>query len=831
MPTGQQESKSSPSSNISLDSFIDSIEYATGLMSSPLDDVAIPFLHNLIKNIQTRALEQQNDHDDAVHHICISILRNLDKIPLEKKSELINAAIQLLEQNLSARTLDEAKIQFTALRRSLYLLIKGEQSNIYNAAKLLADAQVQFGEKNYKRASELYLASLKQHPCDFGKSMFHEVLLLLHSSSSPLPQKPSSFLLLKEETPQGWINIASKAFQSARYGEALIAYAQLVKNQADFFKKNPSSPVRANFPIPDIIEQIQSANIKNDSYYRVSTSLLTLVTVYIEDYLLELDLTTNEGRRLCEITKWLLDAYINFATLYSEGNQSAPEFSIDDNIARTRAILAGLIAHQEQNYVQASANFETAQKYRPSKICENLIVRTRGAIVKTVESANNCKELLAEIKQEEDAKVAKARKYKDEREQEEKRRGEQSETQKQINKIKADLQSVKREEENAERKKKRDYDIQRRQKTNPQLGEEKNTRNYAENLIMELPSNIKALLYILEGAGKYIAYLGGSSVTYNVAAQLQKKSSNMAGCDFDLYTTMPPNEIEKCFEGSIKKYKRLEVAKGIHAYRFVNLCPIVEIVYCSNLADLKVRALELDCHHKALFAGLDGVVRDPLGGLKYLVAGTYKTIEKPVESFRRDPSRILRAITDIFKMEWSFPSEIKQAISQTACELNLYLKEIHIDLLDTRMKKLFDDGLALKGKFSLLRELNLIAVLFPGLEKNTDRYAVWIEEILSAADDYKKVDPLTLFYLALLTASEKGRSEVALIFKHLYVNNRGREESVRAIPETVDSLLKSLDNFKVKRQQFPACYSPTLSFFPSMQVVCTHSPPYLHPHL
>lgn len=235
-----------------------------------------------------------------------------------------------------------------------------------------------------------------------------------------------------------------------------------------------------------------------------------------------------------------------------------------------------------------------------------------------------------------------------------------------------------------------------------------------------ISKNAQEVLRRLQEAG-FTAYLVGGGVRDLLVGGRPK--------DFDVATSATPEQVRELFSNCILIGKRFRLAH----IRFGN--EIIEVAtyrapprgeespHLHTLSDegmilrdnvygtLEEDAWRRDFTVNALYYDLEQLsILDYTGGMEDLTSKTLRIIGNPVERFREDPVRMLRAIRFMNKLNFSLQAELETLIPQMAVSLG----DIPAARLFEEFIKLFMHGQG-RDAFRLLEKYGLFYELFPYL--------------------------------------------------------------------------------------------------------------------
>ena len=160
---------------------------------------------------------------------------------------------------------------------------------------------------------------------------------------------------------------------------------------------------------------------------------------------------------------------------------------------------------------------------------------------------------------------------------------------------------------------------------------------YSINVDYEIPDFVKYITTTLVDK-KYAVYYVGDCVREYLLGRIP--------CNWNLYTNAPVNELDDCF-GSKSKYNTVIYSDDGEV---IECTPVnmpncnIKINLCKELGRLVVDLSFKDFTINAIAAGPDGSIYDPMNGLSDLYNKIIRCNTNPVQLFKADPLRILRAI-------------------------------------------------------------------------------------------------------------------------------------------------------------------------------------------
>ncbi len=270
-----------------------------------------------------------------------------------------------------------------------------------------------------------------------------------------------------------------------------------------------------------------------------------------------------------------------------------------------------------------------------------------------------------------------------------------------------------------------------------------------------ISDNALKVLYRLKNAG-FKSYLVGGCVR-DLLLGIKPK-------DFDVVTDALPEQIRELFRNSRLIGRRFRLAHVRYGDEIIEVSTFRashtgesgdghsedgRIIRDNVYGDIDDDVWRRDFTINALFYNIeDFTIVDYVGGLQDIEQKQLRLIGDPVERYREDPVRMLRAIRFAAKLGFS----IHPASAGPVCELNNLLAEISSSRLFEEFMKLFMNGAALKT-YQLLREYNLFEYLFPDtsellLKENGNEADRLIQKVLINTDTRLEEDkPITPGFL------------------------------------------------------------------------------------
>ena len=145
--------------------------------------------------------------------------------------------------------------------------------------------------------------------------------------------------------------------------------------------------------------------------------------------------------------------------------------------------------------------------------------------------------------------------------------------------------------------------------------------------------------------------------------------------DFDIATSMHPNEIKKLFKnhydtgsayGTVPLFfygRKLEITTYRTEEHYKNHRAPEKVTFVSNLKDDLARR---DFTINAIALGKDGTIEDPFGGQADLQNGIIRTVGNPQERFSEDALRMLRALRFSASLGFEIEAKTTAAIKENA---------------------------------------------------------------------------------------------------------------------------------------------------------------------
>lgn len=215
--------------------------------------------------------------------------------------------------------------------------------------------------------------------------------------------------------------------------------------------------------------------------------------------------------------------------------------------------------------------------------------------------------------------------------------------------------------------------------------------------------------------------------------------------DFDVVTSAHPEEIKDVFRNARLIGRRFRLAHVHFGRDIIEVATFratpeadgegspAQNVYGTEVED----AYRRDFTVNALYYDIDAeTVIDYVGGVEDLKRGQMRMIGDPVERYREDPVRMLRAVRFAGKLGFS----IEPASATPLPELAHLLRTVSPARLFEEMLKLFQSGYAVET-YELLRHFGLFGHLFPLTE----------DSLRQEKDGF----PLTLLPLALTSTDKR----------------------------------------------------------------------------
>ncbi|MDH5229120.1 MAG: polynucleotide adenylyltransferase PcnB [Gammaproteobacteria bacterium] len=258
----------------------------------------------------------------------------------------------------------------------------------------------------------------------------------------------------------------------------------------------------------------------------------------------------------------------------------------------------------------------------------------------------------------------------------------------------------------------------------------------------DISENALKVLYRLKNAG-YEAYLVGGGVRDLLLGRKPK--------DFDISTDATPEDVRKLFRNCRLIGRRFRLAhvhfgpeiievatfRGQHdgdqgdEGQIVNGMIVRDNVY----GTLEEDAWRRDFSINSLYYNIaDFAVIDFVGGVQDLKARQLRLIGDPVQRYREDPVRMLRAVRFAAKLDFNIEEKTEVPLT----ELGYLLEDVPPARLFEEILKLFLSGAGAQA-LELLRRYNLFGYLFPQTESefNEDNGPVFlalVEHVLRNTD-------------------------------------------------------------------------------------------------
>ncbi len=231
--------------------------------------------------------------------------------------------------------------------------------------------------------------------------------------------------------------------------------------------------------------------------------------------------------------------------------------------------------------------------------------------------------------------------------------------------------------------------------------------------------NALKVLYRLKGAGFRACLVGGG--VRDLLVGLKPK-------DFDIATDATPEQVKDLFRNARLIGRRFRLAhvhfgrrdyievatfRGASGQGEQAVADSGRVLYDNVYGTIDEDAVRRDFTINALYYDIDGFsVIDYCGGYEDIKAGVIRLIGDPIERYREDPVRLIRAVRFAAKLGFS----VEEATERPVFELGQLLHDIPPARLFEEVLKLFLSGHGAKC-LELLRHYGLFGHLFP----DTDR--------------------------------------------------------------------------------------------------------------
>ena len=202
---------------------------------------------------------------------------------------------------------------------------------------------------------------------------------------------------------------------------------------------------------------------------------------------------------------------------------------------------------------------------------------------------------------------------------------------------------------------------------------------------------------------------------YIVGGFVRDYLMNIESNDIDITTNATPKELIKIFpNANIDNALYGTVSIYLNGFRFEITTYRNEENYLDNRHPLKIRYVnDLKIDLKRRDFTINTICMDRFGGIVDLLGykndienRVIKTIIDPLESFKIDSLRILRALRFAVTLDFELSSEVKEAIRQSKFLLN----DLSVNRKKQELDKIFSSPNINKG-ITLMKDLDLIKVL------------------------------------------------------------------------------------------------------------------------
>lgn len=234
------------------------------------------------------------------------------------------------------------------------------------------------------------------------------------------------------------------------------------------------------------------------------------------------------------------------------------------------------------------------------------------------------------------------------------------------------------------------------------------------------------------GAKKIISTLTKANFNaYIVGGAIRDCLTGIKPKDFDIATNARPEQIKPLFKGSLiigRRFKIVHVRDRQHTYEVATFRAASSgkldkhgfRTHDNGYGKIEHDVLRRDFTINALYYDLENnLLLDYTNGVEDIAAKCIRIIGDPVERFREDPVRILRAARLSAKLDFAIEPNTLAAMES---EKSL-LANISSERLSLEVQKLFYTGHA-RQSLAKLKALGLFAILFPETQRALDNERV-----------------------------------------------------------------------------------------------------------
>ncbi|NCG13697.1 MAG: HDIG domain-containing protein [Proteobacteria bacterium] len=232
---------------------------------------------------------------------------------------------------------------------------------------------------------------------------------------------------------------------------------------------------------------------------------------------------------------------------------------------------------------------------------------------------------------------------------------------------------------------------------------------------LEIPEEVRQVHETLTAAGHRSVLAGGAVRDYLLGSPPM---------DFDLATSAVPEEVDQLFQKTVLVGAQFGVVKVLIGDVEVEVATFRADIGSADgrhpeavrFTDEKEDALRRDFTINGLFWDIDSEeVVDHVGGLIDLEKGIIRAIGNPVERFREDRLRMMRAIR--FSTVLDFP--IDEKTWQAIIEESAFVKDVSSERIRTELEKTLISPHRKKG-YEMLSDSGLMKVFLPEIEEMKD---------------------------------------------------------------------------------------------------------------